>query len=442
MNFDRLRELILERAIQGKLVPQLESEPLASQIACKSENLPFKIPEKWGSAYLADLIEFLDYGTSTKCHATKEVQDVPVLRMCNIDNGIVNLENLKYANRDLIELPRPYLQYGDLVFNRTNSLELVGKCAPFLRDEKCSFASYLIRVRPKPMINTKYLSYWINSNICRRTQIHPKVSKQVGQANFSGSKLKQIVVPLPPIEEQLRIVFKIDDLFAKIKLLENSYRELQKLKEALRKLILQKAVQGKIVPQLESEPGVEQIGEAPENVPFAIPEKWKWLTIKEITEKIIGGGTPSKGCADYWNGDIPWASVKDLKGDVLSNTKDHITQAGLDNSSSKLIQKGTIIICVRMGLGKISINSIDIAINQDLKAIFIKENIIDKKYFFFFYKSLSIKGSGSTVMGIKTKDLLSIPIPIPPLDEQRRIVAKLNKLLSSVAQIESSVSTL
>ena len=177
-------------------------------------------------------------------------------------------------------------------------------------------------------------------------------------------------------------------------------------------------------------------------MPFAIPEKWKWLTIGEIIEKIIGGGTPSKACEEYWNGDIPWASVKDLKGDVLSITKDRITQSGLHNSSSNLIPKGTLIICVRMGLGKISINSIDVAINQDLKAIHIKDYLIDQKYFLYFYKSLSIKGSGSTVRGITTKDLLEMLIPMPPLEEQHRIVEKIKKLFEQIDSAEKAYNEL
>jgi restriction endonuclease S subunit len=177
-------------------------------------------------------------------------------------------------------------------------------------------------------------------------------------------------------------------------------------------------------------------------VPFAIPEKWKWLTIGEIIEKIIGGGTPSKACEEYWNGDIPWASVKDLKGDVLSITKDRITQSGFHNSSSNLIPKGTLIICVRMGLGKISINSIDVAINQDLKAIHVKDYLIDQKYFLYFYKSLSIKGSGSTVRGITTKDLLEMLIPMPPLEEQHRIVEKIKKLFEQIDSAEKAYNEL
>ena len=177
-------------------------------------------------------------------------------------------------------------------------------------------------------------------------------------------------------------------------------------------------------------------------MPFAIPEKWKWLTIGEIIEKIIGGGTPSKACEEYWNGDIPWASVKDLKGDVLSITKDRITQSGFHNSSSNLIPKGTLIICVRMGLGKISINSIDVAINQDLKAIHVKDYLIDQKYFLYFYKSLSIKGSGSTVRGITTKDLLEMLIPMPPLEEQHRIVEKIKKLFEQIDSAEKAYNEL
>ena len=449
MNFDRLRELILERAIQGKLVPQLESEPPVSQIECKYKNLPFKTPKKWGFANLADLIEFLDYGTSTKCHATKEVEDVPVLRMCNIENGTVNLENLKYANRDLIEISRPYLQYGDLIFNRTNSLELVGKCAPFLIDEKYSFASYLIRVRLKPTINAKYLSYWINSNICRQTQIYPKVSKQVGQANFSGSKLKQIVVPLPPIEEQLRIVFKIDDLFAKIKLLENSYRELQKLKEALRKLILQKAVQGKIVPQLESEPEVEQIGDDPEDVPFAIPEKWKWVNLHSTLKAISDGShnpPPNVGHG------VPVLSAKNVINGIIdtNSVTRWTTEEQWSIEDKKIhIQFGDVLLTIVGTIGRTAVvpNDCEKFMLQRSVCVMKPKECVNPEFLALILNSPSLfewimdHASGTAQKGIYLKTVKQIPIPLPSIEEQRRIVAKLNELLGSISQLEQTIST-
>lgn len=196
----------------------------------------------------------------------------------------------------------------------------------------------------------------------------------------------------------------------------------------LRARLVEKAIQGKLVPQLDNEPEVEQIGDAPEEVPFEIPNKWKWVQIRHVIEKHIGGGTPSKSEPNYWKGNIPWATVKDLTSDLLSDTQDFISELGLNNSATHIIPTGSLIVCMRMAVGKIVINTIDVAINQDLRAL-IPKTILNKNYFVNVYKALDFKGSGTTVKGIKTKDLLDTFIPLPPLEEQKRIVEKLNELM-------------
>ncbi len=150
----------------------------------------------------------------------------------------------------------------------------------------------------------------------------------------------------------------------------------------------------------------------------------------EVLEKIVGGGTPSKSNPAYWDGDIPWASVKDIKEgeSTLECTEDLITEAGLKNSAANLIPAGTLIISTRMGLGRVVRTKIDTAINQDLKALFPKREL-DADYLLLFLRSkakeLIEKGSGATVSGIKLEQLREIEIPVPPVAEQRRIVAKL-----------------
>ena len=166
--------------------------------------------------------------------------------------------------------------------------------------------------------------------------------------------------------------------------------------DRMRSLLLAKAIRGELVPQFAKEGAVDQIGAVPEQVPFAIPEKWKWVRLSDLVLKHLGGGTPSKLNASFWNGDIPWASVKDLKGTVLSTTQDSITEEGLNNSSSNLIPAGTVIVCTRMGLGKVAINTVPVAINQDLRALFLSEKI-DKNYFLHFYSGMNIEGAGTTV---------------------------------------------
>lgn len=145
-----------------------------------------------------------------------------------------------------------------------------------------------------------------------------------------------------------------------------------------------------------------------------------------------GGGTPSKAVEAYWGGNIPWASVKDFKSTILDSTIDSITIEGLKNSASNLIPAGNLIIPTRMALGKVAINSIDVAINQDLRALLIKDdNVIDKRYLLHFLESkekyLESQGKGATVKGITLDVLEEIDVPLPTLTEQKRIASILDK---------------
>lgn len=159
--------------------------------------------------------------------------------------------------------------------------------------------------------------------------------------------------------------------------------------------------------------------------------KWEKVEFNEVLEKIIGGGTPSKTVSDYWNGDIPWCSVKDMVDDKyqLYSTKDTITNSGLENSSSNLIPSETVITSTRMGLGRAFINKVDMAINQDLKALIPNEKIDNK---FLLWTIVNKKeeieglGIGSTVKGIRLEVLRGLKINLPPLPTQRKIASILS----------------
>ncbi|MDO6732905.1 restriction endonuclease subunit S [Marinovum sp. 2_MG-2023] len=139
---------------------------------------------------------------------------------------------------------------------------------------------------------------------------------------------------------------------------------------------------------------------------------------------IKGGGTPDKKVAAYWDGDIPWASVKDFKSGTLDRTVDRITAAGVAASATNIIPAGHIIVPTRMAVGKAAINTIDLAINQDLKALFPKVSV-DTRYLYNALLANSGKlldqATGATVKGIKLDALRGLKIPLPPLEEQKRI---------------------
>ena len=200
------------------------------------EEVPFKLPAGWAWARVGDLASVVEYGTSQK--ASPVAQGVPVLRMNNIQNGEVVLENLKYVSSLIDDLPRLYLRNGDLLFNRTNSYELVGKTGLFKgSDRPYTFASYLIRVTVLPGVNADFVNIAMNAPYYRRTQIEPELTQQCGQANFNGTKLKHSLIPLPPANEQARIVAKVDQLMSIYDELESkltqSQTDGQKLMEAV-----------------------------------------------------------------------------------------------------------------------------------------------------------------------------------------------------------------
>jgi type I restriction enzyme S subunit len=145
--------------------------------------------------------------------------------------------------------------------------------------------------------------------------------------------------------------------------------------------------------------------------------------------ELLGGGTPSKSVEKYWNGSIPWASVKDLKNDHLIRTEDTITEEGVKCSSTRVIPKGQLIIATRMAVGKVVITDIDVAINQDLKAIKC-DDTLDEKFLFYLLKSkgpyFDKVSSGATVKGIKIEHIKKLKIFLPPLPIQKKIAAILD----------------
>jgi type I restriction enzyme S subunit len=159
-------------------------------------------------------------------------------------------------------------------------------------------------------------------------------------------------------------------------------------------------------------------------------KRWPSKSLGELVD-FIGGGTPRRDRPDYWNGDIPWASVKDLQSQSLETTHENITADGLANSASNLIPKGTVIIASRVGLGKVAINRKPVAINQDLKALTLRCCNLLPRYLLLFLLSkadyFERAGVGATVKGLTIADYQKLNIVLPPLAEQERIVKLLDE---------------
>lgn len=174
-----------------------------------------------------------------------------------------------------------------------------------------------------------------------------------------------------------------------------------------------------------------------------LPEGWAEVTLADVAADIVGGGTPSKSHATYFEGEIPFMTVKDMNVRFPNDTQDKITQEALANSSARLVPAGTIVVATRMGLGKAVRPVIDTAINQDLKAIFPSAAISTEYLHWKLLESapyLLSLGTGTTVKGIRLEDLRGLPIPLPPLPEQKRIVAKVDGLTARTARARTDLA--
>ena len=162
---------------------------------------------------------------------------------------------------------------------------------------------------------------------------------------------------------------------------------------------------------------------------------WAVSKLGEVCN-IVGGGTPSKSNEDFYGGEIPWATVRDMREELLSSTELKITEEAIKKSSTNLIPSGSIITATRVGLGKVCILQQDTAINQDLKAIIPNVGILDNGFLYWWLKSVSHEivtaGTGATVQGVKLTFIKLLEIPLPPIAEQKRIVAILDKAFADI----------
>ena len=412
MKADTLKKSILQWAIEGKLVPQLESEPGVEQIGEVPEDVPFAIPEKWKWVLFSDAVKVISSRPfQIKAKEVLEQGLYPVISQSKeqIDG---------YSNDDKKLIPDselPIIIFGD----HTRTLKYVD-----FRFVVGADGTKLLHVKTSS-IDPKYFYIALQSMI-----------GQTRQRGYSRhfQFLKVLHIPIPPIEEQRRIVANLNELLPLVEsygkeqeALENVEKEFP---DKLRASLLQEAIQGKLVPQLESEPEVEQIGEAPEDVPFAIPEKWKWVLFSDAVKVISSRPFQIKAKEVLEQGLYP----------VISQSKEQID--GYSNDDKKLIPDSELPIII-FGDHTRTLKYVDFrfVVGADgTKLLHVKTSSIDPKYFYIALQSM-IGQTRQRGYSRHFQFLKVLHIPIPPIEEQRRIVAKLNELLNSTSQLERTIST-
>lgn len=195
-----------------------------------------RIPKEWDVVRLGDCCIGFQYGLSVKLY---DNGDIPIIKMDNIENGYISLKvgTLKYVkNLDSNTLKKYILNYGDILINRTNAPELVGKVGIYLLDKKCVFASYLIRIIPvKLKVYPLFLNYYL---LFSHRKLRYLAKRAVSQANIDAKSLKLFEIPLPSLEEQKRIAEVLMTVDKRIELLKKKKEYLQRIKKwFMRKLL-------------------------------------------------------------------------------------------------------------------------------------------------------------------------------------------------------------
>ena len=450
MDTKALRQKILDLAIHGKLVPQDPNDEPASvlleRIRAEKERLikegkikkgkksaktsdkphyPFELPKGWKWCKLEDIAYDLMYGTSEK---SSRLGKVPVLRMGNINReGGLDWKDLVYSNNEE-DIEKFKLLHNDLLFNRTNSSEWVGKTAIYKGERPAIYAGYIIRLRTI-FVNADYINFVMNSQY-HRNWCNDVKTDAVNQSNINAQKLSIFRVPLPPIEEQKRIVKEIKRWLSLIKIIKNGKENLQESIKQIKSKVLDLAIHGKLVPQ---DPNEEPASELLKRInPKAeitcdtpqygkLPKGWCLCKISSVVDIVNG---KSQKNVESPTGKYPIYG----SGGIIGKAMEYTCLAG----STIIGRKGTINHPIFV---EENFWNVDTAFG--MKA---NNQILEDKYFYCFclYFDFSKLDKSSALPSLTKTVIGNLILPIPPLAEQQRIVAKIEELFSQLDKIESS----
>lgn len=376
------------------------------------------IPEDWEVMTFGDVFQFLKTGSNSRSDLSNSGNykyihygDIHTKWSGFLDCSNDTIPRIEYSKVNHL----PLIQDGDLIMaDASEDYEGVGASIEAFNVGNQTVVSGLhtLLLRGNKSILSDGFKGYLQNIISIREQLQA-LATGISVYGISKSNLRNVKLPIPSLGEQRAIADALSEVDAQITALDALIAKQQDIKQGS----MQRLLTGE-----ERLPGYE--GE------------WEVKRLGEITEKIVGGGTPSRSNLDYWNGDIPWVTVKDFATFNPHFTQETITKEGLQNSSSNLIPKGKLITSTRMALGKAVIYEVDVSINQDLKAIFPISSIDGAFLYFWFQKNAEMiesLGSGSTVKGISLADLRDLPFPKPTKKEQQAIAAVLSDMDAKIS---------
>jgi type I restriction enzyme S subunit len=260
--------------------------------------------------------------------------------------------------------------------------------------------------------------------------------------HLSNNDLFEQKFVVPPSIEQTAISNYLDHKTIKIDHLIAKKEQFIQLLEEERVAVINQAVTKGLEPNVPmKDSGIEWLGQ--------IPKHWEVNKLKYLLKSIQGGGTPSTENDDYWNGNIPWVSPKDMKVRYIDSTKDYINQEAIQNSSAQLIMPGRLLMVVRSGILKhtlpLAINITEVSVNQDLKAIEVNDKIDTNFLYWLLYGKQDIvltlcSKMGATVDSIDMEVFMNHKISIPPFSEQLKIVEYIEFKLEKIRSTNNCLS--
>ena len=514
MTGQQLKNSILQMAVQGKLVPQDPNDEPASVLLeriraekeqlikegkikkeknpsiifrgadnlpyekigknepiCIADDVPFEIPESWEWVRWGTLSESIQYGYNAPAQENGRIK---MVRISDIQDNSVMWETVPYCDIKEGEIDAYLLKPNDILFARTGGT--VGKSYLVQEiPEEAIYAGYLIRTRYSNQLCPQYLKYFMESELYWSQLREGTIA--TAQPNCNGKTLGNMLVPIPPSHEQIRIVEKLNAVMAHVieyGTIDSRSKHLNNIfPERLKKSILQEAVQGKLVPQdpndepaavlleriraekqkliaegkikknkhesiifrrdnshYEKLDGIERCID--DEIPFEIPESWEWTRLGQIISLLSGTDFKPEEYNDKCNG-IPYitgASSLSENG-VLINRWTEMPKIIVNYGDILLVCKGS-------GYGKTVICDIEKAhIARQIMAI-KKFSTLDMLYMRLFlqanFNQIKSKGQG-VIPGIDRNSVMNMLFPIPPLAEQKRIVEKQRELFDKISLI-------
>lgn len=317
----------------------------------------------------------------------------------------------------------------------------------------------LAAIRPDSSLNLKYLLYYFHYF---ESQLSSKGTGTTFKA-ITQKTIKNLDVPAPPMEEQVKIVARIDELFSELDKAVGTLKTTKEQLEVYRQAVLKAAFEGKYTKwwrknhnvsaneeycELRKENQVFKDTSGDENeLSLNIPDEWMKVRLGEIFDVEVGA-TPSRQHAEYWNGSIPWVSSGEVRFTTINKTREMITDIGLKNASTNLQPIGTVLLAM-IGEGKTrgqsAILNIPAAHNQNTAAILVSKTLCQPKYIYYFlqlnYENTRRVGSGNNQKALNKERVRAIRVPFAPIAEQSIIVKEIEKRLSICENIEQTVNT-